>query len=90
MTRRSNRSTKESQRIRDEMRAKRTNSDKKKSSNASTRRKGRRNRIKEVSIEELEVEYSYVLKDLRRILLLALAMFVLLIGANLLLPLFAS
>lgn len=37
------------------------------------------------SPEELEEEYSYVIKDLRQILLLALAMFALLIILNLIL-----
>ena len=37
------------------------------------------------SPEQLEEEYSYVIKDLRHILILALAMFVLLIALNLIL-----
>lgn len=35
--------------------------------------------------EELEEEYAYVIRDLRQILLLALAMFALLIALNLIL-----
>lgn len=35
--------------------------------------------------EELEEEYAYVIRDLRQILLLALVMFALLIGLNLIL-----
>lgn len=87
MTKRSNRSTKEAQRIREEMRAKRFKKDSKSGGSNTPKRRSRRNRIREVSIDELKEEYSYVLKDLRRILLLALAMFVLLIAANILLPL---
>lgn len=45
-----------------------------------------RGRQKKVTIEELQEEYSYVLKDLRRIFVLAGIMFVLLIAANLLFP----
>ena len=86
MTKRSNRSTKEAQRIREEMRAKRFKKDSKSGGGNAPKRRSRRNRIREVSIDELKEEYSYVLKDLRKILLLALAMFVLLIGANILLP----
>ncbi|MEM9774082.1 MAG: hypothetical protein AAF902_05850 [Chloroflexota bacterium] len=87
MTKRSNRSNKEAQRIRDEMRAKRVKRDSKSAGGNAPKRRSRRNRIREVSIDELKDEYSYVLKDLRRILLLALAMFVLLIAANIFLPL---
>ena len=55
-------------------------------SGPSRRRKGR-GRVKQVSMDELKEEYSYVLKDLRRIFLLALAMFALLITANIVYPL---
>lgn len=58
-------------------------------STPSRRRKGR-SRIRNVSIEELREEYSYVLKDLRRIFVLAAAMFVLLIAANIIYPLIAG
>ena len=44
-------------------------------------------RLKKVSVEELKEEYSYVIKDLRLIFGLAIVMFVLLIGANILFPL---
>lgn len=81
------RSKKDNQRIKDEMRSKRKRTEKAVSSTPARRRRGR---VRKVSIEELQEEYSYVLKDLRRIFLLALAMFVLLIGANILYPLVAG
>lgn len=81
MTKRS----KESQRIKDDMRKKRIRPENAKS--MAPRRRKSRGRAKQVSIEELKEEYSYVLKDLRRIFLLAIAMFVLLIAANILYPL---
>ncbi len=80
------RSKKDNQRIKDEMRSKRMRTEKPVSANTGRRRKGR-GRVKQVSIEQLKEEYSYVLKDLRRIFILALAMFVLLIAANILYPL---
>ena len=84
MSKRSNK--KENQRIKDEMRKKRIRPEKGVSSTPARRRRNR-NRIRQVSIEELKEEYSYVLKDLRRIFLLALLMFVLLIAANIVYPL---
>lgn len=48
---------------------------------------GRKNRQQqEVTIDDLKSEYSYVLKDLRRIFILAGVMFLLLIAANILFP----
>lgn len=52
----------------------------------STPAKRPRGRIRNVPVEELREEYTYVIKDLRRIFYLALVLFVLLIGANILLP----
>lgn len=77
-----------SKRIREEMRKKRVRDNVPKST-PGRRRKGR-NRIRNVSIEELRQEYSYVLKDLRRIFILAALMFVLLIAANIIYPLVAG
>lgn len=39
----------------------------------------------EISAEDFEQEYAYVFKDMRQVLILAVVMFVLLIGLNLLL-----
>lgn len=50
------------------------------------RRPRGRGRIRRVTIEELKEEYAYVIKDLRRIFILALIMFSLLVVANLFLP----
>lgn len=50
------------------------------------RRPRGRNRNVRISIEELKEEYAYVIKDLRRIFILALVMFALLVVANLFLP----
>ncbi len=47
-----------------------------------------RGRIRAVPVEELREEYAYVIKDLRRIFFLAIAMFTLLIAANIALPYF--
>ena len=80
-------SSKERQRIKDEMRKKRIRPEKAVNSRSGRRRRGR---VRQVSIEELKEEYNYVLKDLRRIFLLALAMFVLLIVANIIYPLVAG
>lgn len=77
-------SSKERQRIKDEMRKKRIRPEKAVNSKSSRRRKGR---IRHVSIDELKEEYDYVLKDLRRIFILALIMFALLIAANIVYPL---
>ena len=44
-------------------------------------------RLKKVPVEQLKEEYSYVIKDLRLIFGIAIVMFVLLIGANILFPL---
>lgn len=84
MTKRSNNSDK--QRIKDEMRRKRIRPEKAVASKPGRRRKGR-GRVREVSIDELKSEYSYVLKDLRRIFVLALIMFALLVAANIIYPL---
>ncbi len=43
-------------------------------------------RLKKVPVEELQEEYSYVIKDLRVIFGLAGAMFILLIVANIVFP----
>ncbi|MDJ0755174.1 MAG: hypothetical protein QNJ45_16750 [Ardenticatenaceae bacterium] len=51
-------------------------------------RRSRRGRIRQVPIEELKEQYAYVIKDLRRIFILAIVMFVLLFLANLFLPSF--
>ncbi len=77
----------DTKRIREEMRKKRFRPDKPASSNTGRRRRGR---IRNVSIEELREEYSYVLKDLRRIFVLAGVMFVLLIAANIIYPMLAG
>lgn len=70
------------------MRKKRFRPDKPATGKKTGRR--RRGRIRNVSIEELREEYSYVLKDLRRIFVLAAVMFVLLIAANIIYPLLAG
>ena len=44
-------------------------------------------RLKKVSVEDLQEEYAYVVKDLRIIFTLAAIMFVLLIVANIVFPL---
>ena len=85
MTKRS-KNKRENQRIKDQMRSKRIAPDRTVASNPSRRRKNR-GRIRQVSIEELQEEYSYVLKDLRRIFVLALIMFALLVVANIVYPL---
>lgn len=69
------------------MRKKRFRPDKPAGSKSGRRRRGR---IRNVSIEELREEYSYVLKDLRRIFVLAGVMFVLLIAANIIYPMLAG
>lgn len=78
----------EAKRIREQISKKRTQNDKALSSGDSKRRNKAKNRgkTKRITIEDLKVEYAYVLKDLYRIFILAGAMFVLLIGANLLFP----
>ena len=53
---------------------------------SSTPARRPRGRIRKVTVEELREEYAYVIKDLRRIFYLAIAMFALLIAANILLP----
>lgn len=80
----------DTKRIREEMRKKRFRPDKTAGAGPSAGRLRRRGRIRNVSIEELREEYSYVLKDLRRIFILAAAMFVLLIAANIVYPLLAG
>ncbi|MFT5193980.1 MAG: hypothetical protein ACI9EW_001112 [Cellvibrionaceae bacterium] len=79
----------DNKKIREDMRKKRFRPEKSTSvtSNSGRRRRGR---IRTVSVEELREEYSYVLKDLRRIFILAVAMFVLLIAANLIYPFLAG
>ena len=53
----------------------------------SKKKGGRKSRQpQEVTIDDLKSEYSYVLKDLRRIFILAGVMFLLLIAANILFP----
>lgn len=42
----------------------------------------------QATVEQLQDEYSYVTKDLRRVFILAAAMFLLLIALNLILPYF--
>jgi len=76
----------DTKRIREEMRKKRFRPDKTAGTVSKPGRR-RRGRIRNVSIDELREEYSYVLKDLRRIFILAAAMFVLLIAANIIYPL---
>lgn len=83
MTKRS----KDSKRIRDEMKKKRIRPERATANSGPSRRRKGRGRVKQVSMDELKEEYSYVLKDLRRIFLLALAMFALLITANIVYPL---
>ena len=83
MTKRS----KDSKRIRDEMKKKRIRPERATANRGPSRRRKGRGRVKQVSMDELKEEYSYVLKDLRRIFLLALAMFALLITANIVYPL---
>lgn len=39
----------------------------------------------EITVDDFEQEYAYVFKDMRQVLLLAIVMFALLIGLNLLL-----
>lgn len=78
----------EAKRIRENISKNRVRSEKRGDRSDRKRGKGKagRGRQKQVSIEELQDEYSYVLKDLRRIFVLAGIMFVLLIAANLLYP----
>ncbi len=83
MTKRS----KDSKRIREEMKKKRIRPERATANSGPSRRRKGRGRVKQVSMDELKEEYSYVLKDLRRIFLLALAMFALLITANIVYPL---
>ncbi len=41
--------------------------------------------VKEMTIEDFEKEYAYVFKDMRHVLILAVVMFALLVGLNLML-----
>lgn len=78
----------EAKRIREQISKNRIKNEKPGRSGESRRRgKGKdRGKTKRITIEDLKVEYAYVIKDLRRIFILAAAMFVLLIAANILYP----
>lgn len=77
-------------RSRDKNRVQRRRRDEDRGLPRSTPARRNARRLKKVSVEELQEEYDYVLKDLRIIFGLAFVMFVLLIVANVAFPLLNS